>query len=134
MSSDNFKIMEYLFGGVVANLPLWLLTLLATGMDPSSPITLGSIAISAITGGTLAGYLIRARSLNDYKWAPVITGLLAFFASILIAESLIGNYTDLILLPSFLVGTYSGKKIGESRRLKDETQQAPRKETESSNT
>ena len=110
---DDIKLLDYFFGGIIANLPLWLFLISIPVIDPFSPFLLLSYIISGIIGGIIAGYFIRIKSSESYKWAPLIIGILAFSASILILESFSVDFTDVVLLPSFIIGSYIGIKIGE---------------------
>ncbi len=46
-----------------------------------------------------------------HKWAPLYTGSLAFFASILILGETAPDLTDFILLPGFILGMYLGVNL-----------------------
>lgn len=112
MSSDDIQILDYFFGGILANFPLWIVVTMLDGIDSSSLSYIISIVLSTILGGALSGYLIRIKSQKIYKWSPAITALLAFFASILILGSSGIGVIDFILVFSFIVGAYSGTKLG----------------------
>jgi hypothetical protein len=107
----DVNLLDFFFGGIVANIPLWVFTLFSATYFPFSFITLITLTTLGIIGGFIAGYILKLKTPELYKWAPLLTGLLAFFASILILESISPELTDIILLPSFILGTYLGVKI-----------------------
>lgn len=109
MPSEN-NFLDYFFGGIIANLPLWVFSLFFHIVTPSI-ISLVILTILGIIGGAIAGYLMKYKTEEIHKWSPIITGTLAFFASILILGEMAPTLTDLILLPAFISGVYLGLKI-----------------------
>ena len=113
MSEEGFPYLDYMFAGIVANVPLWITTLIIDAMDTRPTVILLILVVVTLIGGAIGGYLVRARLSKPYRYASLITGVLAFFVSALFIENLFTDLTDFVLLPAFVVGAYVGIRVEE---------------------
>lgn len=115
-TSEDSVLLDYFFGGVLANLPLWVYILFSPTLELAL-ITAFDLIVLGLIGGILAGYVLTLKSKNRGKYMHFIVGSLAFFASVLVLESY-SIVLDVLLWPSFIVGVYLGKKIYERYSVK----------------
>jgi hypothetical protein len=111
------NLLNYFFGGIIANLPLWIFSLFYT-IITQSLISLFILVILGILGGAIAGYLMSYKTGELHKWAPLYTGSLAFFASILILGETAPDLADFIVLPGFILGMYLGINLYKAYPIK----------------